>query len=188
MTAGHPPARHGLGLRLLHWATAFLVLAQVLLAALNRLLYEPRPILAEWLVQAHLSGGAALLAVVALRLGVRLGARGTLAPPVRTGLPRLATTTHVALYACLLVLPILGYVRLAALGFQIELFGLLSLPPMRVDPRLARAAATAHVTVATLLGGLVTLHVAGATLHRRLFGTDVLKRMTLKLGKRDGRA
>ncbi|MEO1723873.1 MAG: cytochrome b/b6 domain-containing protein [Pseudomonadota bacterium] len=182
MSEGHPPARHSLGLRLLHWATALLVLVQVLLAALNRLLYEPRPVLAEWLVQAHLSCGAALLAVVLVRLGIRLFARRAIAPPVHTGLPWLVTATHTALYGGLLALPILGYVRLAALGFEIELFGLLSLPPMLGDPPLARAAATAHTTLATLLGGLVTLHVAGATLHRRLFGTPVLQRMGIKLG------
>ncbi|XWN33639.1 MAG: cytochrome b/b6 domain-containing protein [Devosia sp.] len=121
-----------------------------------------------------------------MRLRVRLGVSEALAPPVRTGLPGLSTTTHVSLYVCLLVLPILGYVRLAALGFEIKLFGFPALPPMRVDLQLARAAATAHTTVATLLGGLVTLHVAGATLHRRLFGTDVLTRMVVKVGGRDG--
>ncbi|XWN33640.1 MAG: hypothetical protein ROR55_11540 [Devosia sp.] len=47
MSELHPPAKHGLVLRLLHWVTALLVLGQVVLAILNSLLYEARPILAE---------------------------------------------------------------------------------------------------------------------------------------------
>lgn len=182
MTDAPPTDRHDLALRLLHWATALLVLVQIVLAALYRLLYEPRPILAEWLVQAHLSIGVVLLAVVALRLCFRLGRIGALARPVRTGLPRLAAATHAALYACLLALPALGYLRLAALGFEIEPFGLLALPSLSVDVQLARAAAAAHTMVVLLLGGLVTLHVAGAALHRRLFGTNLLRRMTIGVG------
>ena len=107
--------RHGLVLRLLHWLTVALVVLQLTLAGLNAWLYEPRPILAESLVQAHISSGAVLLALTIIRIAVRTFGHSAL--PSISSWPAIAATVQLCLYFCLLMLPVSGYVHLAALGF-----------------------------------------------------------------------
>ena len=55
-----------------------------------------------------------------------------------------ARITHIALYAALLILPVTGYIKLAATGFQVNLFGFATLPVLPFSPKLAQSAATWH--------------------------------------------
>lgn len=171
--------RHGPWLRLAHWTTVSLVAAQCTLAGLNALLYEPRPVLAEALVQAHISLGLLILVLTLARLAIRLGPSGQAAPAVRTGLPGLVGVVHSGLYIVLLLLPVTGYVKLAALGYEIRLFSALSLPALPFDPWLSSLAQVAHVYLSATLGVLVAVHVVGALLHRHLFGSPILSRMAI---------
>ena len=162
----------------MHLATALLVLAQVALAGVNALVYEGNPVLAEAAVQAHLSLGAVVLALTVLRLFCRLSLDVPALPDdMQTGARRAAQVVHAALYLLLLALPLSGYVKLAALGYEIVLFGLFALPPLPFDPVLATAARDLHAAAAVILGVLLTGHIAAALLHRRLFGQAVLRRM-----------
>ncbi len=174
-------AIHPQALRLLHWATALLVGCQAGLAGLGAAVAEVRPGLGEAALQAHLSLGALLFAMTAVRLGCRLilagpGAPFDLAPTARTA----ANGLHAALYALLLLLPLTGYVKLAALGFEIRLFALISLPALPLDTTLARRCATLHAAGAAALGGLLVLHIGAAVAHKWLFGMPVLYRMRLR--------
>lgn len=171
--------RHGLALRLIHWLTASLVVVQFTLAVLNRLFYEPRPVLAEWLVQTHMSLGAAVFLLTLGRLALRPFWPGQVVPPMSNGLPTLARGVHLLLYACLLFLPIFGYIRLAALGFEPSVFGLVTLPAWPVTIDVARVAAIAHAALSVALLLLVIAHAAGALLHQRLFGPNALSRMAI---------
>lgn len=150
----------------------------MVLAAVNAAVYEGRPVLAEAVVQVHLSLGAVILALTLLRLAWRVSAD---LPPCPTGMSRAARSAtrlvHAALYLLLLVLPLSGYVKLAALGFQILLFGSLPLPALPFDPELAAAARILHAAAAALLGLLLLGHAGAALWHERLFGTPVLDRM-----------
>ena len=177
-------SRHGLALRLIHWTTVGLVAAQFALAALNALLYEPRPRLAEALVQTHLSLGALTFAVTLARLWVRLTPGMARAPAVPAPWKYLIPGTHLILYGCLLLLPVAGYGRLAALGFEMTILGMIRLPALGFDPTLANRLADLHGLLATVLAAAVVLHVAGAVLHRRVFGEPVLHRMALSIGRR----
>lgn len=165
-------------LRLLHWTTALLVAAQAGLALANALVYERRPVLAEAVVQAHLSFGVLIFALTLLRLAVRATAAcpalpGDMAPPIRFA----ARAVHAALYALLLILPLSGYVKLAALGFEITVFGLAPLPALPVDPDLAALARSVHTGAAIALGILLTGHIGAAVFYRHLMGAPVLQRM-----------
>ena len=155
-----------------------MVLAQVALAAVNALVYEGHPVLAEAAVQAHLSFGAAILMLTVLRFVCRLSLG---VPALPDDMPpaacRAAQAVHAALYLLLLALPLSGYVKLAALGYEILLFGVLALPPLPFDPVLATAARDLHAAAAVLLGILLTGHITAALLHRRLFGQPVFQRM-----------
>ena len=165
-------------LRLLHWTTALLVAAQAGLALANALVYERRPILAETVVQAHLSLGVLIFALTLLRLAVRAtkacpALPDDMAPPMRFA----AHAVHATLYVLLLVLPVSGYVKLAALGFEIIVFGLLPLPALAVDPDLAALARSIHTGAAIALGVLLTGHIGAAVFHKVLIGGPVLQRM-----------
>ncbi|MEM8795260.1 MAG: cytochrome b/b6 domain-containing protein [Pseudomonadota bacterium] len=172
--------RYSLALRVIHWVTVFVVTGQVLLAGLNALLYEPRPILAEALVQAHLSMGFVVFILTCVRLAVRWQSP---APPPSTlvSLRFGAAIVHSLLYIILLLMPVTGYVRLAALGFEIPLFGLFSLPALAFDPALANLVAMVHSALALGLAGLVALHILAALFHRRLDGVGVMPHMAVRL-------
>ena len=164
--------RYSLHLRVIHWVTAALVAVQVTLALLNIALCEPRPILAEALVQAHISLGSVLFLLTL----ARLVARWCSPTPPKSGntiLRFAATSTHAALYACLFALPITGYLKLAALGFTVTLFGFLALPPLSLNVPVAQFANQAHDLIALGLGALVVLHIAAAVFHRRVDGRSV---------------
>ncbi|MEO1200195.1 MAG: cytochrome b/b6 domain-containing protein [Pseudomonadota bacterium] len=165
-------------LRLTHWLTVGLVIVQVGLAITNWLVYEPRPILAEALVQAHLSLGALAFAITLARLGLRLWLGRPAFPDVmRSATRHAARVVHALLYVLLLALPITGYIKLAALGFEITLFGIIALPALPFDPELATRARLAHRALAILLGLAVVGHALAAIFHARLFGGVVLYRM-----------
>jgi len=162
----------------LHLITALLVLTQITLAAVNALVYEGHPVLAEAAVQTHLSLGALILVLTVLRFLCRLSLGvpalpDDMPPPAR----RAAQAVHAALYLLLLALPLSGYVKLAALGYEVVLFGILALPPLAFDPALATAARDLHAAAAACLGILLTGHIAAALFHRRMFGQPVLQRM-----------
>ncbi|MEO1419846.1 MAG: cytochrome b/b6 domain-containing protein [Pseudomonadota bacterium] len=167
--------RHGLALRLLHWLTVALVVLQLTLAGLNAWLYEPRPILAEALVQAHISSGAVLLALTMIRIAVRSFGHGAL--PSISRWPVVARAVQLCLYVCLIMLPVSGYVRLAALGFPIELFGVVPLPTLWLAPDLALRAAAAHNALVIIFIGAIISHTAGVLLHRQLTGESVISRI-----------
>lgn len=153
-------------------------MVQVALAAVNALVYEGHPVLAEAAVQAHLSLGAVILLITVLRLLCRLALHVPALPDtMQTAARRAAQAVHAALYLLLLALPLSGYVKLAALGYEIVLFGLVALPPLPFDPALAAAARDLHAAAAVILGILLTGHIAAALLHRRLFGQPVIRRM-----------
>ncbi|MEO0831053.1 MAG: cytochrome b/b6 domain-containing protein [Pseudomonadota bacterium] len=170
-----PSGRHGLVLRLLHWLTVALVFVQLTLAGLNAWLYEPRPVIAEALVQAHISCCAVLLALTITRIAVRIF--GHSAKPSLSSLPAVAGAVQLCLYSCLLALPVSGYIQLAAIGFPISLFGVVTLPSMLSAPELALKAAAAHNTIAIVLMGAILTHVAGALLHRRRTGESAMHRI-----------
>ena len=152
-----------------------LVFVQLALAGLNAWLYEPRPVLAELLIQGHLSCGAVLFTLTIARIAVRTF--GYIRLPSVSHWPAIAGAVQVSLYICLLMLPISGYIRLAALGFSIELFGLFPLPYMSLDPDLALRAAGAHKAIAIVLMAAILTHVSGALLHRRLTGEGIMHRI-----------
>lgn len=169
---------YSLTLRLVHWLTAFMIVTQVALAILNRLLYEPRPVLAEWLVQAHISLGVTILILTLCRVVLRLHSP---VPPrsSSTAVRITSSCAHTLLYLLLIALPVSGYVRLAALGFEIMLFGEVPLPPLKPNVALAMLAKEFHDIAALFLGSLLVAHISAAVFHNYLDGKAVLGHMRI---------
>jgi len=131
------------------------------------------------LIGWHLSVGAAILAVMIVRLAWRLTHP---APPAPADLaPALATlsrVTHYLLYAVLIVLPILGWANASARGWAVKLFGVVPLPAlMAKGSALGHSLGDVHATLATVLLAIVALHVAGALYHAVVLKDRTVQRM-----------
>ena len=121
----------------------------------------------------HKSIGITILALVLFRLGWRLYAG---APAALAGTPRwqerIASSTHWALYALVLAMPLSGWLLNSASGYPLQWFGLVNLPAIAGrDQALREWAGTAHEWMFWTLAMLVVAH-AGAAFYHHLFQRD----------------
>jgi cytochrome b561 len=127
----------------------------------------------------HYMLGLSVLALLPIRLALRrMGGRR---PPVHPPLPvmqeRLAVLVHLALYAFLLAMPILGWLTLGAQGKPIPFFGL-QLPALTAaDKDLGHTLEGIHETIGTLGYYLIGLHAAAALFHHYWTRDNTLRRM-----------
>lgn len=172
----------GRAARLLHWATAALVLGQWLLGQYMTSL-GPEALAQKFvLYQRHKSLGALILLVTLVRLAWRLVDRVRPEPPA--AMPawqrRAAAATHALLYLLLLVMPVTGFLAGAAspLGVPTVLFGVLPVPhPIGPDAALEQAFVLAHRIQGWAIAGLLALHVAAALKHHVIDRDATLLRM-----------
>lgn len=150
----------------LHWLLAVLVLGQLALGWwMIGLPDRPKGLQAPWF-NLHKSVGLTIAALMLLRLGWRMRHP---APPLPQSIPRwqrlAARVNHGLLYACLLLLPLTGYLGSSFSGYPIKYFGI-TLPDWGwAAPPLKQFFSTAHVAAVWLLMALVALHVAAALAH-----------------------
>jgi cytochrome b561 len=166
----------------LHWLIGLAVLAQIALGVwMLGLPKAPAGLRAGWF-NLHKSLGLTIAALVVIRLLWRLRHRP---PALPEGLPApqraVAAATQGALYACLLVLPLSGYLGSSFSGYPIRYFGF-ALPGWGWDWPAAKALLSAvHLGATWLLAALLLLHVSGALWHlaRR---DGVFARMSFRRG------
>ncbi|TAN07609.1 MAG: cytochrome b [Rhodanobacteraceae bacterium] len=103
------------------------------------------------------------------------------APPITPAPPAwqhfLAKSMHVALYAFLLVMPVLGWLMLSAKGKVIPFFGLELTPLLAPDKALAHQIEGIHETIGNIGYWLIGLHATAALFHHYLMRDDTLVRM-----------
>lgn len=163
--------------RALHWTTAVLVIAMLPLGAV--LLDLPPGRIQDTAFDLHRSTGVLLFGLTALRLAVRLRYPP---PPLPADVPplqrRVAHAVHLALYALLFAMPLVGWWGTSAFGAPIVVFGLFELPPLVAkDEAVARQVLALHGWLGIALGIAVLGH-AGAALHHHFVKRDgVLRRM-----------
>jgi len=148
---------------LLHWVVGLAILLQFALGW--RVGSIPESEAAQW-VELHQSFGIVLVAFVVVRLLWRLSHP---APGLPGTLPRLqramAKATHWALYGCMVLMPVSGYLGSSSAKDPVKLFGI-PLPHFSWNsPELQDAMGLVHGITAWLLGALVALHVAAALYH-----------------------
>lgn len=163
----------------LHWLTVFaLVLAAALVLARTRI--DARPLRAE-LLNLHRHVGVCVLILFALRIGLRFRL-GRLPDLVSSGRPMrvMAMLAHAALYASLLVLPLLGWMLSDAQDKPVRFLGL-ALPRL-VQPDFDRAddLLVWHQDAAWVLLGLTVLHLLAALWHHFVLRDAVLRGMWLR--------
>ena len=171
-----PPERYGRVAVALHWLIGAVLGAQI---AFGFLLDDIAPRGSAWrgsVINLHKSIGVTIGVLVLLRLAWRLGHPPAPAPWSRAR--RLAVAAgHAALYACMVVLPLSGYLASNFSRHGVRWFGH-PLAPWGPDwPRVYDALSAVHDASALILVVLVAGHVMLAVRHRPQGDTAGLWRM-----------
>ena len=163
--------------RFLQWLTLFLVATVFVFA--SAIDFAPSKEGAAALTQLHRSFGVTVWIVTLGRLVWRQFSRFPNWPADMPHAMRFAAHwSEYALYALLLVQPILGILHTNAHGERVDLFFIGWLPALiGSDHRLAKQLEEAHTTVGPLLLGLIGLHASAALYHHFWRRDDTLKAM-----------
>jgi len=160
----------------LHWLTVLCVVGAATLILVRDEL-DGRAVRA-WLLEGHRHFGLLVLLLFGVRVALRVR-YGKLQPGGDH--PRIlrvcAGLTHIALYALLLALPLLGWATSSAAGLDVHFFGLTLPPLVGEDEDLADSLQALHLDAAWALLALVTLHVAAALWHHFVFRDHTLRMM-----------
>ncbi|WP_034212712.1 cytochrome b [Arenimonas metalli] len=164
--------------RWLHWSMAAMILAMIFIGVAMVTSLELRPLL----IDIHRPLGLLILLLALLRLRHR--SRNP-PPPLPDDLPRLqariAGASHVALYALMVAMPLLGWAMSSAGGYPVPLAFGFTLPPLAPqDPALYSALRGAHGVLGYAFFALVLAHVAGALHHAWVRRDGVFEAMTGK--------
>ena len=162
----------------LHWLIALLLLGQF---AFGLVLDDiPRGTPARGLyVNLHKSSGIVIGLLIVLRIAWRLKHTP---PPLPAGMPTWQRTaarfSHVALYLCMLALPLSGYLASNFSKHGIKFFNLVRLPPWGPDDKTLYAFFNGtHHVAALLLALFVGLHVLAVAKHMLIDRDGLLWRM-----------
>ena len=174
--AGRAPSHFPAAMIAIHWATAVLMAAVVVIAWI---IPRGQSDYKTWLLFFHESIGLTLLALTALRLIVR---RFSVLPEESGLIPWLeamaARVTHVLLYVILLAMPVSGFLFRTARGDAVDVFGLFSVPALLPPSEAMRKAAWfVHTNGQVAVYVVIGLHAAAALYHLIVRRDDVMARM-----------
>lgn len=135
-------------------------------------------VLRQWLLEGHRHFGLFVLMLFFVRVALRIRL-GKLPPAANTSrVIRIAAgLTHIALYAVLLALPLLGWSLSNAEDKPVHLLGLTLPALVHADEDLADQLQAWHVDAAWLLLALVSLHIAAALWHHFILRDGTLRMM-----------
>ncbi len=163
---------------LLHWLIAAAVLAQL---GFGRYLQSiPRGTPDRTLfVNYHKSVGMVIGLLIVFRIAWRLAHKP---PPLPASLPLwergAALANHGLLYACMLLMPISGYVASNFSKFGVKFFNLVPLPPWGADNRSVYEFFNGlHLTVSYVFMLLIAIHVLAVLKHILYPRHGILRRM-----------
>jgi cytochrome b561 len=170
---GYSPAA-----RAFHWVTAALVLTMIPIG-ISMATFDLGGAIEDPLYHIHRSLGAVVLTLTVVRLIYRLRHP---APPLPAEMPAwqqsTALFTHWALYALLIVQPIVGWIATSAYRAPVLFFWLFDLPPIWQEDRpFSEAMFVVHRSIGVSIAVLVSVHIAAALYHHFILRDGVLKRM-----------
>jgi len=170
-------ARHPALSIALHWLSALAVTAAFAVAWTRAALDEPHP--RATLMAIHQFAGLLVLALLVARIGARLATwRSRPVEPLPPLMRWAALATHLALYALLLAMPLLGWALTNAHGHDVRLPGLPPLPAfVEADTDLADTLETWHVGLSWTLLGFIGAHALAALFHHFVRKDGVLRSM-----------
>jgi cytochrome b561 len=173
-----PAPRYDRVAQTLHWLIAAAVIGQIALGLwMIDIPKSPAGVRADWF-NLHKSTGMTIGLLVFVRLAWRLTHRP---PALPASVPqwqrRAAATSHWLLYACMLAMPIAGYLGSTFSGYPIKYFGL-TLPNWGwKSDDLKEFFSAVHLGGAVLFAVLIALHVLAAIKHLVVDRDGVFQRM-----------
>jgi len=161
----------------LHWAMLLLITGAYA-CILLRENFERGSDLREGLKTWHFMLGLTILLLVLVRIAARfLSAKPPITPQPPAWQMLLSNGVHGALYAFMLVMPLLGWTILSAKGKAIPFYGLDLFALVRPNKVLAGQVQDVHELIATIGYYLIGVHAAAALVHHYLFKDNTLTRI-----------
>jgi cytochrome b561 len=161
-----PPARYTCVAKVLHWLLVALVFGQIAFGWFLRTVERGTPDRSLY-VNLHKSTGITIGLVILIRLYWRLTHAPPPMPATMAAWERLgARASHVALYACMVIMPVAGYLASNFSKYGIRYFYVVALPPWGIDDKQIYAAFNAtHVVTSYVFVALIVIHAAAALTH-----------------------
>lgn len=161
----------------LHWLIALTVIGLLIVGLLLNYDVLPKS-LRPTTAMLHMSFGLIILALMVLRVAVRLSGQapplpGSVSPAIRMA----SGTTQILFYVLLFAMPVFGVLFVEAHGGKVPFFGLFDLPTLVSKSRTIHSDfAFLHFWGGITLLVLLVLHVGGAIRHQ-MRGERILIRM-----------
>jgi cytochrome b561 len=174
---GDPELRYTRVAIALHWLIGVLLFAQIGFGWFLETV--PRGIPARgFYVNLHKSTGLTLALLILVRIAWRLSHRAPQLPAFVPTWERLAARwSHVALYVCMLGMPLSGYIASNFSKYGVKLFNVVMLPPWGPqDPPVYAIFNTTHVVLSYIFVTLIAVHILAAVRHG-IRGDGVFTRM-----------
>lgn len=127
----------------------------------------------------HFALGMSVFMLVAVRLATRLvsGPAPHIEPAPSHWQERLGQAMHLALYAFMIGMPLLGWLAVSAKGDPVAFYGLQLPLLIGQDKGLSRSLKEVHEAIGTAGYFLIGLHAAAALLHHYVLRDNTLVRM-----------
>jgi len=176
------PARYTRTAIALHWTIALAVIAQFTWGWFMQTIAKQPPGLRADAFNLHKSIGLSILALMILRALWRWRHPAPPLPAMPAWQAALARANHGAIYACLFLMPLAGYLGSVFSGYPVKYFGI-ALPAWGwKDEGIKNAMSVAHFAVSFVLLAAVALHVAAALKHWLWDRDGLVARMGLGRG------
>lgn len=162
--------------QLFHWSTMLAVVAAYAIGLYREGL--PKDDFRAYLMSLHMSAGLLVMGLTAARIAWRsvVPAPTPVAGPITVKLA--AKAGHLALYAAMAAIPLIGLLAAWAKARDITFFGLFPIPaPIRPDRQLVGRLEDIHAITAHVMMILAGLHAAAAMIHQFAFKDGTMARM-----------
>lgn len=161
----------------LHWAMLLLI-AAAYACILLRENFPRGSDMRDGLKTWHFMLGLTILVLFLIRIAAKfLSAKPAITPQPPVWQLRLSKGVHLALYAFMVAMPLLGWTILSAEGKTIPFYGLELFPLVSPSEALADQVQEWHETIGTIGYFLIGLHAFAALVHHYYFKDETLKRM-----------
>lgn len=161
--------------RLLHWLTLGLLVVQFMLGWLMPETNDVK--VPSGVIAWHIGVGTSLLVIV-VAWCVRAVTRQAPEPTDQSSCVRaIASVVHIALYALLLLVPLLGWLNASGRDWPVKIAGTLHLPQIATPDSPGASIGEWHSASATILLVLIGLHVFAVLVHQFVLKDHLLERM-----------
>lgn len=173
------PLRYAAPMRWMHWCVFAFVFAAYLFINLFELFPRGSEARAN-ILASHYMAGLAVLLLMLPRFWLRSrNVIPPIVPPLDSWINLLGKATHFALYAFLLLQPVLGVITLQVGGKPVSLFGFTLFPVFvsAPDRDLSHQLEKIHGTIGTIFYWVIGLHILAALWHHFIKRDNTLRRM-----------